>query len=137
MATTYELPTAGDLAWVEDLICHVESCLDQIHSALKVPIDGNPLTQADPVTLEYLGRVFLLARTIREYAEGFVNRAGGLERAVVELRQLQEDDEHTLPDQESYPAWAQRHARQWADGAESAAGTLASAMRRKVEESDG
>jgi hypothetical protein len=135
-ATIYKLPTADDFAWVEDLLATVESRLDEIHSDLKAPFDGNPETQAEPATLEYVGRVFLFARFLRHYAEGFMDRAEGIEKDVVELRQIQEEDDGLLPDKESYTAYARRYARQWAEGAESAAETLVSAEAREGGESD-
>lgn len=128
--TTYRLPTADDLAWLEDLVCTVESCLNEVHQALKAPFDGDPVTEAEPATLDHVGRVFLFTRFLRSYAEMFMERADRIENAVVELRDDQEERDGLLPDKEPYSAYVVRHARQWAEGAEGAAETLASAKAK-------
>lgn len=126
-ATMYKLPTTDEFAWVEDLSATVTSRLDEIKSALEAPFDGNPDTQAEPVTLEYLGRVFLAARTLRHDAEWIATTASKIEDAAERLRQIQEEDEGTLPDKETYIDYARRAARQWQERATSAAETLARA----------
>lgn len=129
-ATTYKIPTADDFAWVEELVCTVESRLGDIHHALKAPFDGDPRTKAEPGTLDYVGRVFLFTRFLRTYAEGFIERADQLEKAVVELRNMQEEDDALLPDAEPYSAYVQRNAQQWTESAKAAAETLAYAKAR-------
>ncbi len=129
-ASTYKIPTSDEFAWVEVLVCTVESRVDEIHAALKAPFDGDPRTKAEPATLDHVGRVFLFTRFLRAYAEGFIERADQLEKAVVELREMQEEDDALLPDKESYAVYVQRHARQWAGAAEEAAETLAYAKAK-------
>jgi hypothetical protein len=124
VTTMYRLPTAEDLAWIEDLVGSVESRLGDVHSSLKAPFDGNPETEAEPATLDYVGRVFLFTRFLRSYAEGFIERADRLESAVVELRDIQEEADDLLPDKEPYSAYVTRHARQWAEAAAGADETL-------------
>ena len=117
--TTYRLPTADDLAWVEDLIATVENDLDEIRMGLAE-------TKAEGVTLDDVGRMFLHAQFVRRYAEGFTKHAKTIEDAVVELRQAQETAEEDGPFGESYFAFLRRQAHRWAEGAESAAERLAS-----------
>jgi hypothetical protein len=128
--TTYRLPTADEFAWVEDLVSTVESRLCDIHQALKAPFDGDPETQAEAATFDYAGRVFLFTRFLRSYAEGFIERADRLESAVVELRNIQEEDDALLPDKEAYSAYVVRQERQWAEAAQRAAETLTYAKER-------
>jgi hypothetical protein len=128
--TIYRLPTADELAWVETLVCTVESRLDDVHLALKAPFDGDPETQAEPATLDYVGRVFLFTRFLRAYAEGFIERADRLESAVGELREIQEEDDALLSDKEPYAAYVQRNAHQWEKAAEEANETLAYAKAK-------
>ncbi len=132
-ATTYKLPAREDFAWIEDLTCTVESRLGDLHYSLQAPFDGNPETQAEPVTLDYVGRAFLFARFLRHYADGFTTWADKIENAVVELREMQEEDDALLSDKEPYKAWAERYARNWAEAADRAAETLVSATRREDE----
>lgn len=132
-ATIYRLPAADDFAWAEHLIVTAESRLDEIQHALAAPFDGNPETQAEPVTLEHVGRVFLFARDLRAYAEGFLERAERIENAVVELRDMQEeyDELKVVVGSETYIDYARRVARQWQEAADEAAETLTLAEQRE------
>jgi len=130
VTTTYRLPTAEDFLWLEDLVCTVESHLDEIHSALKAPLDGNPETDAEPATLDHVGRVFLFTRFLRDYAGMFIERADRIENAIVELRDIQEETDGLLLDKESYSAYVTRHARQWNEAAKSADETFEYAKAR-------
>jgi hypothetical protein len=128
--TTYRLPTAEEFLWLEDLVCSVESRLDEVHAALKAPFDGNPETAAEPATLDHVGRVFLFSRFLRSYAEGFTERADRLENAIVALRDMQEEEDALLPDKEPYSEYVQRSARQWTAAARDADETLVHARER-------
>ena len=134
-ATIYQLPTQDDFALVEDLLATVESRLDDLHSGLKAPFDGDPETQAEPVTLGHAGRVFLFSRLLRQHAGWFGDRAGRIEDALVNLRDIQEEDDDLRQalGAESYLEYASRRARQYRETAEQAAETLPSAERREGE----
>jgi hypothetical protein len=134
-ATIYRLPAAEDYAWAEHLIVTAECRLDEIHHALTAPFDGNPETQAEPVSLEHVGRAFLFCRDLRNYAEGFLERADRLEKAVVELRALQEEDDLSeAVGAETYLDYSPRVARQWQKAAEEAADALAKAEGREADD---
>lgn len=95
---------------------------------LERPFDGTD-AEAEPVTYEYLGRVFEFVRDLRRYGRQLGEEAALIEKVTFELRDAQEE----VGDLDArYRAYIRATAPQWQAQAENAAERLRDAEAREV-----